>query len=287
LYVYDEKADELCAAHAAGENAAHFAGLRIPRGQRLTGWVAANKRTILNSDPVLDLGDVARAMRPRPQSCLSTALVIEADLVGVLTVYSVERNAFTDDHRRIIEVVARQVAQTVGQAIGLEQGRRHPNSQQDASSSQHNVIPTVTAAVSMEENASDLGLVLVALEAIDAINQRFGRDTGDQAVRKVAEAIRKVLPDAEVLFRYGSNDFVVVLTHTDADALAVIAVRIAEGIEQQTVSPHSPDDGRIMIRIGVASAPTDGTTVEALITSALRRDPTTTTSPTYSPPSIH
>ena len=60
FFLYDIERDELVAAHASGDNAAHFVELRIPRGQRLTGWVAANKQSIVNSDPVLDLGESAR-----------------------------------------------------------------------------------------------------------------------------------------------------------------------------------------------------------------------------------
>ena len=59
-FLYDVEKDELVAAHASGDNAPHFSELRIPRGQRLTGWVAANNQSILNSDPVLDLGESAR-----------------------------------------------------------------------------------------------------------------------------------------------------------------------------------------------------------------------------------
>ena len=94
FYVYDEQLDELYAAHAAGDHASQFSGVRIPRGQRLTGWVAANKRTILNSDPVLDLGEAGRAMRPRLYSCLSTPLVSDAALVGVLTLYSAQHKQY-------------------------------------------------------------------------------------------------------------------------------------------------------------------------------------------------
>ena len=47
FYIYDTLADELYVAHAAGDGASHFAGLRIPRGQRLSGWVAANRQSIL------------------------------------------------------------------------------------------------------------------------------------------------------------------------------------------------------------------------------------------------
>ena len=51
IFVYDVEKDELVAAHASGDGSSHFSELRIPRGQRLTGWVAANNQSILNSDP--------------------------------------------------------------------------------------------------------------------------------------------------------------------------------------------------------------------------------------------
>jgi GAF domain-containing protein len=86
-------------------------------GQRLSGWVAANRQTIVNSDPMLDLGEVARALKPPLRSCLSTPLMAANELVGVLTVYSTHREAFTEDHRRLVEVVARQVSQTVKHAV--------------------------------------------------------------------------------------------------------------------------------------------------------------------------
>ncbi len=84
LYLYDSKTGELVAAYAAGEHSSIVAGLSIPLGQRLTGWVGAHRQTISNSDPVLDLGDTARSVSPRLRSCLSTPLLIKDSLVGVL-----------------------------------------------------------------------------------------------------------------------------------------------------------------------------------------------------------
>ena len=83
FFVYDITSDDLVAAHCAGDNASLLRGLRIGLGQRLSGWVAANRQSIRNSDPVLDLGDAARSMNPRPRSCLSTPLLIGKNLAGV------------------------------------------------------------------------------------------------------------------------------------------------------------------------------------------------------------
>jgi len=272
FYIYDVAVDELYAAHAAGENAGHFTGLRIPRGQRLTGWVAANKQTILNSDPVLDLGEVARAMKPRLRSCLSTPLLIDSELIGVLTLYSTHRDAFTEDHRRVVEVVARQVSRTVRHAVDFDHNRSASLRDQltELPNLQH-LRRFAASELSGDGSASSLSIILVDLDSLKSINRRDGRAAGDQALGKVADAIRKVLRGADVLFRYGSDEFVVLLTQTDVEAAALVAKRIGEKLDEQNSSTGNPDNERVSVTLGVATAPSDGVTVETLIEAARRR----------------
>lgn len=273
FYVYDVQSDELYAAHAAGENVSQFSGVRIPRGQRLTGWVAANKQTILNSDPVLDLGEAGRSMRPRLRSCLSTPLVSDGELVGVLTLYSAQQNAFAEDHGRIIEVVARQIAQTVKQAIELKQNRTRnlpdhltglPNLQQ--------LRGFVEAEMSVDNEPGALSLILIEFRAPKAISRRFEKDAGNRLLENAVEAIQKILRGADVLYQYGTDEFVVVLTQTDRQAALRVADRIAAKVAEESLESQSSDGQRIAVELGVASAPADGTNVEALISVARGRE---------------
>ena len=76
FYMYDASSDELEARYPFGEGAESVKGLRMSLGQRLSGWVAANRHTILNSDPALDLGDnVAHTLNLR--SCLRYSAGVE------------------------------------------------------------------------------------------------------------------------------------------------------------------------------------------------------------------
>jgi two-component system NarL family sensor kinase len=110
LYFYDRATDELEAKHAVGEGGAQVRGLRIALGQRLSGWVAANRQTISNSDARLDLSGAVASQPSKLRSCLSAPLLSDGELVGVLTLYSAEVNGFNEDHKRIIEAIARQIA---------------------------------------------------------------------------------------------------------------------------------------------------------------------------------
>jgi len=120
LYRYDRDSDELAVAQAIGELASAVQGSRIAVGERISGWVAANRQPIINSNPVLDLGQIASSASPQLRSCLSIPLVSNNTLVGVLSLHSPGADSFSDEHRKTVEAVARLVAPVVGQSVGLE-----------------------------------------------------------------------------------------------------------------------------------------------------------------------
>jgi putative nucleotidyltransferase with HDIG domain len=109
FFAYEVDADELVAVYVSGESSPLIFGTKIALGQRVSGWVAAHRQSIRNSDPAIDLGIAARVMRARPKSSLSTAVTEGASLVGVLTLYSTHAAAFTEEHQRVLQAVATQV----------------------------------------------------------------------------------------------------------------------------------------------------------------------------------
>ena len=106
LFLNNESTNELEAAYVLGDCSEFVQGLRIPLGQKLSGWVAVNRQTILNSDAELDLGDVAHATGLRV--CLSTPFVATDNLVGVITLYSAAANLFSETDRMTLEIFAQR-----------------------------------------------------------------------------------------------------------------------------------------------------------------------------------
>jgi putative nucleotidyltransferase with HDIG domain len=117
IFAYSSTEDRLVARWVAGEHAAAVRGLSMLRGQRLTGWVAANRSTIVNSDAALDLGNLTMKLTPTPHACLSSAIRGD-DMVGVLTIYSTSPEPFTDAHATIVEAIASRLAPLVQRAVG-------------------------------------------------------------------------------------------------------------------------------------------------------------------------
>ncbi|MGH9347725.1 MAG: HD domain-containing phosphohydrolase [Vicinamibacterales bacterium] len=107
MYLLRDGGEELVVEHAAGPLAGALRGAVIRMSQKLTGWVAANRHTIVNSDAALDLADLVPDAR---RSCVSTPLVDGDALVGVLTIYADAPVTFTDAQGRMLQMVAPHLA---------------------------------------------------------------------------------------------------------------------------------------------------------------------------------
>jgi putative methionine-R-sulfoxide reductase with GAF domain len=112
-FQYSIADDELvCILASGGESNTPLVGVRIRPGERVTGWVAANKRTISNSDATLDLGQTALLLQPEPRSTISTPVVVgeNNELHGVLTGYSPKDAPFNHRHVYAFEQLADALA---------------------------------------------------------------------------------------------------------------------------------------------------------------------------------
>jgi len=268
FFLYDQAVDELVATHAAGENSSHFSDIRIEMGQRLSGWVAAHRQTIVNSDPMLDLGEVARALRPPLRSCLSTPLIAERDLVGVLTVYSTHRDAFTEDHRRIVEVVARQVSETVRQATAFrqEQSEKLRDQLTGLPNRQH-----LERFFSSEwTGTAGLPCSILVLEISAQSNRSFARVQIQAVIGQVSAHIRSALRGGDLLFRYDVDRFVALLTQTDALTADALKDRVLSELGSVRIGDERLRE-LATVRLGRATAPDDGAELGDLISVAMGR----------------
>jgi GAF domain-containing protein len=108
LLTYDEATDSLIPAYRAGEPTL-AADSHVPVGDRLSGWVAATRQAIVNSDARLDL-DADIRDESLLRSALAVPICIDDRVAGVVAFYSDRSGAFTDAHQRIAEAAAHVVA---------------------------------------------------------------------------------------------------------------------------------------------------------------------------------
>jgi putative nucleotidyltransferase with HDIG domain len=112
IYVRDSATGHLVARCATGLHAAPLRELTIAVGERLTGWVASSRQTMVNSDAMLDLFDRGIAL----DTALSSPLTDGDRVVGVFTAYASAPRLFTDDESRVVRMMAPHVGRIVGAA---------------------------------------------------------------------------------------------------------------------------------------------------------------------------
>jgi len=268
LYEHDASTGALTVAHASGDGAAYLRGARLAVGERLSGWAAANRQTVCNSDAALDLGDLPDPPPRSFRSCLSVPLVVGDALVGVLTLYAAERQAFSDLHRRVVEHVAQPLAHLVCGALELEKVEAATSPAALAS------LPSAdeAGAASMTAHPDTGPVATVSLQLTGLLEgPRAEAAAQDLLLARAAAVLRRELRAADLLYRDGPGGLLAVLAHADADS----AQRIADRARGTLRTALGRLDGAVAdgtrIRAGVAAAPADGVIVDDLIEVARAR----------------
>ena len=113
IFLYQDKLDAVTAQYADGAHAASLRGARLTLGAGVAGWSAANRRFVLNADPAMDLGAAVGLLSPPLRSSVTVPLVRDNAVVAVLSLYGSTPDAFTDDHARLLTLLAPSLATSI------------------------------------------------------------------------------------------------------------------------------------------------------------------------------
>jgi diguanylate cyclase (GGDEF)-like protein len=110
-------------------------------------------------------------------------------------------------------------------------------------------------------------LVMLDLDDLKGVNDRFGHIAGDQVLRGVADIVRGGVRKIDTAARYGGDEFVALLPETDPTGGWVVAEKIRQTVAEQGLPTVDPGP---TVSVGVVSYPADGRTADALLVSADR-----------------
>lgn len=100
--------------------------------------------------------------------------------------------------------------------------------------------------------ATPLSVILLDVDHFKSINDNFGHDTGDAVLRSVAQSIKDSVRGSDILFRYGGEEFVILLSNTTKDGAVNLAERIRNTVEGTFCGVR--DSGvRVTLSLGVAT----------------------------------
>ena len=175
--------------------------------------------------------------------------------------------AFGDDHARLLERVAEQAGFVLFNSMRFEQAQQAALT--DALTGLPNrrfmsvYAPNEFARARRLE--SSLTLLAIDFNELKKINDVHGHQTGDEALRAVAHALRTLTRPYDMCLRYAGDEFVLLLTGCGAEDAARRRLELKQAIEE---IEFALPDGRVIplaVSVGAAVFPDDGDTLEAVL----------------------
>jgi diguanylate cyclase (GGDEF)-like protein/putative nucleotidyltransferase with HDIG domain len=272
IAIYILRDDVLIPEYVNGDNYRLFASLRIPFGDGLSGWVAQNKKPIVNGNPSVEPGYLND---PDKFSTLRSALALPLEgvsgVIGVLALYRAEKDAFTSDHLRILLAVSGKMA------LAIENALKYQQAESSATTDYLTGLPNARSlflqldrelARCKRDNAS-LTLMVCDMNGFKKINDRFGHLEGNRVLRLFAQALKDSCREYDYVARMGGDEFVVIAPGLAADAAAKKVEQIRPLARQAGFEVCGEEI--LSLSVGVAVSPEDGNDAEQLLTQADRR----------------
>lgn len=117
-------------------------------------------------------------------------------------------------------------------------------------------------------HGSRFSLLLIDIDHFKRINDGYGHAAGDEALRSVARQLQQLIRNSDAVFRYGGEEFVILLRNTDVTAAAILAERLRAAIECAAVRCNET-----AINVTISTGLTgyhDGATASSLLEQADR-----------------
>jgi diguanylate cyclase (GGDEF)-like protein len=271
LFLYVEETETLRCRFATGVEADSIQAMTIRSGQGLIGWVARNRRPLVNARPSADF---EAAGQPPGSTSLQCALVcplmFNERLIGTIAVYHLEPSVYTDDHRRLLDRISEQAAAVIYNSIVFEQ------TQEDSLTDPLTGLPNtrfmfmhLTRELARAERLkSEVSLLVMDLDNFKDINDTYGHHVGDRALRDVAGVLRTAIRPYDICVRYAGDEFIVVLSGCGAEEAERKRVELQQAVD---TLPFEARPGHLLplaISVGAAIFPHDGDSYEALLATA-------------------
>lgn len=126
-----------------------------------------------------------------------------------------------------------------------------------------------TARADPRRGGHSLSVLLVDIDDFRRINDAYGSQTGDDALRDIAALLKRLVRVYDVVAYYGDDEFALILPETDIAAALEIAARIHEQLAELTIMEDAASF-RFTVSIGAAMAPTHGDSAPEVIRAAYR-----------------
>jgi diguanylate cyclase (GGDEF)-like protein/putative nucleotidyltransferase with HDIG domain len=211
-------------------------------------------------------GEELTALLPCP-------LRFEGRLIGGLVIYHTVAGCFTDEHRRVLNRVSEQAAAVIFNSTRFEQTQHesHTDPLTGLPNRRSLDLQFESGLARATRTKSTIGVVVLDLDRLKEINDTYGHEAGDRALRAVGSVLRSTVRQNDLCARFAGDEFVVVMWDCSPEHEERRMLELQSAVGAHPFEPRPGVRVSLSISAGPSRFPVDGSTFEELLAAADER----------------
>jgi diguanylate cyclase (GGDEF)-like protein len=271
LLLLDEAKQELYFELAVGKASQALKDVRVKMGQGIAGWVAQNGETVVVPDTSKDtrfFGKVDEKTKTETQSIVAVPVKFRDTCLGVIELINcIGPSGFDSRDLKLLEALSDFAA------IALENARHvkriHELTITDDCTSlfnaRHMSAILETEIYRSQRYNYEFSLVFIDLDHFKQVNDTHGHLVGSRLLAEIGNSLKSHSRLIDFAFRYGGDEFVLLLPQTSKENAMNVARRIHKLIRETVWLRPEGLNIKLTPSLGLASYPVDSRTKEGLL----------------------
>ncbi len=206
----------------------------------------------------------------RIRSWLGVPLIVKGEVIGMIAVDRQEVQPYTTEETQLAMAFANQAAMAIENAR-LYQEAKHLSITDGLTGlyNRRHFYELLEREVGSVNRYDDLvSLIMLDIDGFKAYNDTYGHLVGDALLGELVQILARDIRQVDIAARYGGDEFVIFLPHTDKKQAVALAERIKTSVEGHRFPGEEGFSSKVTISLGVAACPEDAVDSEALVKAA-------------------
>jgi diguanylate cyclase (GGDEF)-like protein/PAS domain S-box-containing protein len=271
IFLFDEKTKELVLRAHRGMSPSFMSDIRVlSKGDGVLKQVLETGKPLLVENISTDHRFNHRgAWKECVQSFAALSIMAKEKILGVMGIGSYGYREFPEWEVRMLSTIANQIGMAIENAQLYEHALELAFT--DGLTGLYNrrylMDQIEREFIRAQRSKAPLSIIMIDLDELKKINDRFGHHVGDGFLKKVAKTVKVNTRASDVAARWGGDEFMLLAPGTDSKSACNIAERIRAQVERCTIKLEGIKV-RITISAGIVSCPTHASVVTELLKEA-------------------